>query len=123
MLLRASGQRDEHNYDLETVTRNEGDSGVPHSDLLRALTEQSILGDWAALAETRNRAIQLMGAQPTVDTLTVAAAFNGITRVADATGIPLDDNTEAVTIDMRASTGIDEYEYARKSARLSINPG
>ncbi len=119
MLLRASGQQDERDYDLNTVTRGEGDSGVPHSDLLRSLTEQTIRAEWSLLADTRARAGTIMGEQQMVDALTVAAAFNGITRVADATGIPLDDNTQAVTVAMRASMGIDEYAYAVKSARFS----
>lgn len=118
MLLRASGERDKQDYDLATVTRGEGDSGVPHSDLLRTLTEQAITGEFAKLDVTRKRAAEIMGEQQMVDALTVAAAFNGITRVADATGIPLDDNTDVTTVELRASTGIDEYAYARKSARL-----
>ena len=119
MLLRASGQQDEQDYDLNTVTADHGDSGVAHSDLLRALTEQAIRGEWMQLAETRETAGAVMGAQETVDALAVAAAFNGITRVADATGIPLDDNTRAVTVELRANTGIDGYDYAQKSARFS----
>jgi hypothetical protein len=119
MLLRASGQQDQTDYDLGTVTSSQGDSGVPHSDLLRALTEQAIRGEWQLLAGGRKHAATVMGEQQVVDALTVAAAFNGITRVADATGIPLDDNTAAVTVQMRASTGIDDYAYTQKSARLS----
>jgi len=119
MLLRASGEQEGRSYDLTSVTGADGDSGVPHSDLLRALTEQAIGGEWAQLTHTRQRAGEIMGEQQVADVLTVAAAFNGITRVADATGIPLDDNTAATTIDLRATTGIDSYAYAEKSARLS----
>jgi len=119
MLLRASGEQEGRDYDLTTVTRDDGDSGVPHSDLLRVLTEQAIGGQWSQLADTRQHAGEIMGEQQVADALTVAAAFNGITRVADATGIPLDDNTETTTIDLRATTGIDGYAYAEKSARLS----
>ena len=119
MLLRASGKRDQQHYDLHSVTSGVGDSGVPHCDLLRTLTERAIGGEWSQLSDAREQAIQVMGAQQTADALTVVAAFNGITRVADATGIPLDDNTEAVTVEMRASTGIDNYAYVAKSARFS----
>jgi len=52
-----------------------------------------------------------------VDTLVVASAFNGITRVADATGIPLDDSTMLATAQLRKDTGIEEFDYAKKSAR------
>jgi len=58
-----------------------------------------------------------MGAQQCIDALTVAAAFNGITRVADATGIPLDHNTDGSTAALRSATGIDEFHYSAKTAR------
>ena len=60
-----------------------------------------------------------MGAQETTDALVVAAAFNGITRVADATGIPLDETTATTTVELRASTGIDSFDYTEKSVRYA----
>jgi alkylhydroperoxidase family enzyme len=117
MLLRASGERDNTTYDLHAVTSDDLDSGVAHSQWLRTLTEQAITGDWGNLAVSLATASSAMGEQQAVDALTVAAAFNGITRVADATGIPLDDNTAAVTADLRAATRIDEFDYAVKSGR------
>ncbi len=59
-----------------------------------------------------------MGSQQAVDTLVVAAAFNGITRVADSTGIPLDENTSTTTRDMRDQVGLNAFDYASKSARF-----
>ena len=58
-----------------------------------------------------------MGADQCVDALVVAAAFNGITRVADATGIPLDHNTDDATAAMREATGIERFHYSAKSVR------
>ena len=119
MLLRASGEREGFDANLNAVTDTALDSGVPHSDLLRQLTEHCIGRNWAALASVRDTAIAQMGEQASTDALTVAAAFNGITRVADATGIPLDDTTHSQTGPMRATTGIDEFAYSNKSARFS----
>jgi len=90
---------------------------VQHGDWLRALSEQTIRGEWAALAKTRRAAIAAMGGQQCIDALTVAAAFNGITRVADATGIPLDHNTDGSTSELRSATGIDQFHYSAKTAR------
>ncbi len=117
MLLRASGERDNTTYDLSAVTSDHADSGVPHSRWLRLLTEQAIGGDWGNLAISLADATEAIGRQQVVDALSVAAAFNGITRVADATGIPLDDNTAATTTDLRAAIRIDEFDYAVKSER------
>jgi alkylhydroperoxidase family enzyme len=118
MLLRASGERDEVEYDLGAVTDSDRDCGVPNSNWLRALTEQAIRGGWQALQGTRAEASGVMGEQQVVDALVVASAFNGITRVADATGIPLDANTAETTVDMRAAVGLDAFDYGEKAARF-----
>lgn len=123
MLLRASGEQTGTEYDLNAVTNDTGDAGVEHESLLRELTEAAIRNRWDDLEGVRARAMQAMGEQETVDALTVAAAFNGITRVADATGIPLDEQTAATTVEMRDVTGIDRFDYAQKSARYSTADG
>ncbi|NIP14206.1 MAG: hypothetical protein GWM88_05525 [Pseudomonadales bacterium] len=118
MLLRASGQRENRDYDLTAVTHGERRSGVEHEDWLKPLTEGAIRGEWSALSQTLDAASQAIGREMAVDCLVVASAFNGITRVADATGIPLDENTEATTADMRAAVGLDAFAYVAKSARF-----
>ncbi|MBT3563927.1 MAG: hypothetical protein HN493_08300, partial [Gammaproteobacteria bacterium] len=40
---------------------------------------------------------------------------NGITKVANGTGLPLDKSTADITGEMRTETGIDEYSEAFKS--------
>lgn len=117
MLLRASGEREDRDYDLQAITDPDTDSGVPHDRLLRALAEQTAAGQWQALESTRQEAAAAMGEQRMVDALVVASAFNGITRVADATGIPLDENTAATTGSLRESVGLDAYDYGVKSTR------
>jgi hypothetical protein len=118
MLLRASGQKENRDYDLTAVTHGERRSGVEQEDWLKRLTEEAIRGEWTALARTLDAASHAIGRETAVDCLVVASAFNGITRVADATGIPLDENTEAATKQMRAAVGLDAFAYAAKSARF-----
>lgn len=117
MLLRASGQREGKQYDLASVTDSHRESGVEYGHYLVQLTDAVIKYDWLALPRVRREAEMLLGEQAVVDALVVAAAFNGITRVADATGIPLDENTEKVTLEMRQLTGIEHFSYAAKSER------
>ena len=118
MLLRASGERDNTAYDLNAVTDASHDSGVASATWMRQLTELAISSDWARLPATLAAASEEMGRQQAVDVLVVASAFNGITRVADATGIPLDVNTSASTGEMRASVGLDAFDYSQKTARF-----
>jgi alkylhydroperoxidase family enzyme len=117
MLLRASGEREGRDYDERSVTDPTIDPGVADGAALRALTDAAIRGEWLELADLRSRSARTLGAQQTVDALVVASAFNGITRVADATGIPLDENTLTTTTAMRERTGIQRFDYLEKSAR------
>jgi hypothetical protein len=43
------------------------------------------------------------------------SAFNGLTRVADATGIALDGGTMAATTDVRAELGLNDMAGARST--------
>ena len=120
MLLRASSQQTGHNYNLNAVTDPEQPSGVAHGEWLTELTDLTVRGDWLGLCDLRGEAEAHMGPQLVADALVVASAFNGITRVADATGIPLDENTADTTGDMRADTGIDSFDYAEKQVRYEV---
>lgn len=91
--------------------------GVTCEEPLRELTDAAIHGEWETLAELRDTATKQLSAQQVTDALVVASAFNGITRVADATGIPLDPHTAETTIEMREQTGIQRFDYTEKSAR------
>ena len=120
MRLRGSGEKEGRDYDLGAVTSDSGDAGVDQGATLRALTEAAIRSEWDLLDSLRGDAFTTLGEQQTVDALTVAAAFNGITRVADSTGIPLDDAMAEATTSIRTATGIDQYAYAEKSARYDL---
>ena len=117
MLLGASGKQQNEEFNLNAVTDDHTSSGLRHDRWLRGLTEATINRDWLTLADIRPQAEAEMGLQQVVDTLTVAAAFNGITRVADATGIPLDESTAQITHNMRQATGIEAFNYDNKSQR------
>ena len=119
MLLRESGTKSGRTYDLHAVTDDHADPGVADASHLRALTEAVIQGRWGVLDALCDAALVTMSPTAITDVLSVAAAFNGITRVADATGIPLDAATHANTVELRRATGIDAFEYDAKSLRYS----
>ena len=105
---------------MASVTAAQTTVGVAFEEELRGLSDAAIHGDWAKLKVLRAQAAKTLGAQQMTDALVVAAAFNGITRVADATGIPLDPHTAATTEQMREQTGIQRFSYLEKSARYDL---
>ena len=112
-LLRASGEHTGDDYDLSAVLGDTGkDSGIPHADVLIRLAEAAIADDDAAIAAARDAVIECMGEAAFVDAVAVAANFNAIDRVADAIGIPLEDEKAAVSADFRAELGIDGFGRA-----------
>ena len=123
MLLRASGEKSGDSFNLAAVTGvDNGVVGVAGEDFLLALTDAVVLGDDAEIATLRAEGIARPGAQAMVDAMGVAAAFNGITRVANATGIPLDETTEGTTVEMRETTQIDSYADAAKANKYTTDP-
>ena len=71
---------------------------------------EAVLGDDAAeLARVRAEMIAKLGPAGLVDAAAVAGLFNAIDRVADATGIPIEDDKAAESADFRAQLGIAKY--------------
>ena len=120
MLLSLSGDKTGKEYNLNAVNTPSGLAGVEDEHWIRLITELTMTKEWEQLSQTREEASQIIGEQKVVDTLVVASAFNGITRVADATGIPLDVDTENNTAQMRIDTGIQSFNYNEKSARYNV---
>lgn len=120
MLLRRSGEEQNDNYDVTAVVNTQVRSGVEHGEILLALTDVFLTGSSTTLAKVRDEAATIIGPELTINALSVACGFNGITRVANATGIPLDPGTEESTIGMRAKMGIDSYAEDSKSALYDL---
>jgi hypothetical protein len=49
----------------------------------------------------------------------VAANFERMVRIADATGVPLDTPLDAISVEMRAELGIDRFGSAANTPRVS----
>lgn len=110
MLLRESSKSRGNPAELEVVTGlAEGDGNVAHGELLIELTDAVRNWQTAEVGRITEILEPLLGAQGVADAIGVASSFNGITRVADATGIPLDPFMEANTVEMRAATQIDAF--------------
>ncbi|MDG1305969.1 MAG: hypothetical protein P8P54_17485 [Pseudomonadales bacterium] len=116
MLLRASGDRNNESYNLDSVT-SEGiaDAGVNNGAFLMELAAAVYAQDVDVLADIRTRGVKLLGERGLAEAMGIASGFNGITKVANGTGLPLDKSTADITGEMRTETGIDEYSEAFKS--------
>ena len=86
-----------------------GDGGVPHGRLLVRFAEAVLGDDDAVLDAVRAEVLQSMGGEALADAAAVAGLFNAIDRVADATGIPLEDWKAEDSADFRAALGINDF--------------
>ena len=68
-----------------------GDGGIAHGAMLMAFGEAVLGADDTRLAAARAAVRQALGEAGLVDAAGVVGLFNAIDRIADATGIPLED--------------------------------
>ena len=108
MLLRESGRHYGESYSLEGVT-GEGGGGVEHGRVLLDFAEAVVSGASEEIGRTRDALIGALGAAGFVDAAGVVASFNAVVRIADATGIPVEDFKLARTVEERAALGIDDW--------------
>lgn len=109
-MLRASSEHSREAIDLKAVVgQAEGDGGIAHGALLVRFAEAVIGGSDSELAACRKMVQSTLGPAALVDAAGVCGLFNAIDRVADSTGIPLENEKAAATESMRAQLGIDRF--------------
>ena len=86
-----------------------GDGGVPHGKLLMDYGAAVVGADADGLATCRDAVRRALGEKALADAAGVAAIFNAVVRIADATGIPLEDAKAAASQAVRAEIGIDAF--------------
>lgn len=120
-MLRASGKNDGDDYDLSVMTGTDaaGDGGVANGRKLIRFATAVLHDDASELAAARMDIADTMGGAALTDTAAVAALFNAIDRVADSTGIPLEDVKAAATVDFRAAIGINDFAAASEKGGAS----
>ena len=91
------------------------DVGVVHGAELLAFPEAVMASDDAELARRRAALRAVVSPESYVEVAAVIAAFNVVDRVADATGIPLDDMMAAMSADVRAELGLERFASAANS--------
>ena len=110
MLLRVSGQMTGAEIDMAAVNGTvSDDGGVAHAAELVTFTEAVMGDDDAALAAARQALRAALTPEAFVDACAVIGAFNVVDRIADSTGIPLDDAMAAMTADLRADLDLGRF--------------
>ena len=85
-------------------------SNVPHADLLKRFTLEVLGDDELKLDNIRNELVTELGNEALVDTCAVIAQFEIVNRIADSTGIPLDDSLEGALSAGLAMPGLKKKE-------------
>ena len=78
--------------------------------------------DAEALADARDRLVGAVGAAGLLEAAATVAAFNGLVRVADGTGIELDDAMIVASSEVRTELGLDSLVGAANTRRLADTP-
>jgi hypothetical protein len=91
------------------TTEDGGDGGVDNGALLMRFADAVLTGSDEMLAGVRSEIVETMGGDALTDTAAVAALFNAIDRVADATGIEMEDAKTEATADFRADIGVNDF--------------
>ena len=92
----------------------EGDAaaiGVPHGEPLVEFAEAMLRGDAQRRARARVAIHATLGAAALVDAAAIVASFNAVVKVADASGIPLEDFKADATADLRAELGLEKLNH------------
>lgn len=92
------------------------DAGIPAGAQLLAFVNAAH-GD-GDLAATRSALAETVGHDGVIEAAATIAAFNGLVRVADGTGIQLDAGVLADSADFREAAGVNDFGGADNSAGL-----
>ena len=123
MLLSVSGEKFGYDVDLEVAmdSGRGGDAGVRHgAELLAFATAANQRSD--ALAPARDALRSAVGDDGLLEAAATVAAFNGLVRVADGTGIQLDPSMMSASASDRERLGIDAFGGAANSVDAPVTP-
>jgi hypothetical protein len=113
-----SGEANGLTIDLKATLERDhvGDVGVPASAELLAFTNAVQLG--GDIEAARADLVDVIGTEATMEAAATIAIFNGLVRVADGTGIQLDDGLFSASVDERELLGINRFAGAANSTDI-----
>jgi hypothetical protein len=112
-LLRESSKATGENYDLTVLTGGPGDGNIRHGALLVAFADAVLGNDETRLSAVRTEIHTKIDAAAFIDAAAIIATFNAIDRVADSTGIQIEESKAEATADFRVALGINAFAENR----------
>jgi len=91
------------------IGTGDGEVGVVHGKLLLAFADAVVGDDDAELDRIRVALVEELGEAAFVDAAATAASFNSVVRVADATGIPIEEYKKDPTREILNDLGVKDF--------------
>lgn len=116
-MLSLSADITQSDVDLRIINGDTSASAgdIEHGQLLMGFAEAFASRDEQSLATARNALLEGAGAEVLVDSAAVAANFQRMVRIADSTGIPLDERNAALSYSVVKKLNLDRFESARNT--------
>lgn len=106
-----SGEQEGESYELMAIVESDANGGgVAGGAVLNALAEAVMARDDEESRRQYARIVSELGEMAAVDAAAVVGAFNLVARVADTTGLPLEDYKVEATAEVRANLGLDAWQ-------------
>ncbi len=103
--------------ELQAVNDAEIDSGVAHGAELLAFSDAVMKRDADAIVKTRDAVHRALGDAGVVEASAVIMMFNVVDRIADATGIPIDEVTREMRYQIGSELEMDHLTPEERAAR------
>jgi hypothetical protein len=116
-MLSLSADITESDVDLGMINGDKTASadGIQHGASLMNFTEAFVSRDEEALAAARNALLAEAGADVVVDAAGVAANFQRMVRIADSTGIPLDERNSVLGYGVIKKLKLERFKSAENT--------
>ncbi len=121
-MLSLSADLFEATVDLQLINgdENAAEGDLPHAKALMHFAEAFALRDEQALQDARNALLEEAGEEVLVDAAGVAANFQRMVRIADSTGIPLDERNVALSAGVRKELNLGRFGSAGNTPDASL---
>jgi len=120
-MLSLSADISEASVNLQMINGDESatQGDVAHAKVLMNFAESLARRDEEALEQARTALLEEAGAEVLVDAAAVAGNFQRMVRIADSTGIPLDDSSAAISMDIREELELGRFGTAQHTPKAS----